>query len=68
MARPGGTFVVVLDAGEEAFSTIGNFARQNGLSGASLSAIGGFARATVGWFDLVDKSYRKIRSSSNARY
>jgi len=52
--------VLVLDAGEEAFSTISGFARQEGLDAASMTAIGAFARATVGWFDLPRKSYRKI--------
>jgi len=36
------TYVLVLDAGEEAFSAITGFAGQNRLGGASLSAIGAF--------------------------
>ena len=54
------TFVVVLDAGDEAFSAITDFANRNRLGGASLSAIGAFERATVGWFDLRTKTYRPI--------
>jgi len=54
------TFVVVLDAGDEAFATITDFANKNRLGGASLSAIGAFERATVGWFDLRAKSYKRI--------
>jgi predicted DNA-binding protein with PD1-like motif len=54
------TYVLVLDAGEEAFSAITGFAGKNGLSGASLTAIGAFERATVGWFDLAAKTYRPI--------
>lgn len=54
------TFVVVLDAGDEAFSALTDFANRNHLSGASLSAIGAFERTTVGWFDLRTKSYRPI--------
>ncbi|TMJ31538.1 MAG: DNA-binding protein [Alphaproteobacteria bacterium] len=54
------TFVVVLDAGDEAFAAITEFADKNRLGGASLSAIGAFARATVGWFDLRSKTYRPI--------
>jgi predicted DNA-binding protein with PD1-like motif len=54
------TYVLVLDAGEEAFSAITGFAGQNRLGGASLSAIGAFERATVGWFDLAAKTYRPI--------
>jgi len=54
------TFVLILDAGEEAFAAITNFAASNRLSGASLTAIGAFERATVGWFDLDKKSYQPI--------
>jgi hypothetical protein len=55
------TFVLILDTGEEAFSTISGFAGRERLSGASLTAIGAFSEATVGWFDLASKAYRKIR-------
>jgi predicted DNA-binding protein with PD1-like motif len=54
------TFVLVLDAGEEAFRTITDFAASRGLGGASLSAIGAFERAVVGWFDLKSRHYRPI--------
>jgi len=54
------TFVVVLDPGEEAFATLIGFATEQGVDGASLTAIGAFERATVGWFDLDAKTYRKI--------
>jgi hypothetical protein len=54
------TYVVVLDPGEEAFRTIGRFAEAEHLSAASLTALGAFSRATVGWFDLAAKTYRKI--------
>jgi len=52
--------VVVLDSGEEAFATLARFAAEAGISAASLTAIGAFERATVGWFDIASKSYRKI--------
>ena len=52
--------VVVLDSGEEAFATLARFAGEAGISAASLTAIGAFERATVGWFDFDSKSYRKI--------
>ncbi|CAN5661992.1 DNA-binding protein [soil metagenome] len=54
------TFVVVLDAGDEAFTALTDFANQHRLGGASLSAIGAFERVTVGWFDLRAKTYRPI--------
>jgi predicted DNA-binding protein with PD1-like motif len=54
------TFVAVLDSGEEAFAAITAFAAREKLLGASLTALGAFERATVGWFDLGGKTYRKI--------
>jgi len=52
--------VVILDSGEEAFAALTKFANEVKLSAASLSAIGAFEKATVGWFDFASKSYRKI--------
>lgn len=60
----GRTFVLVLDAGEEAFAAIAAFATETGLDSASLTAIGAFERATVGWFDLVKKAYKPIEIDS----
>lgn len=54
------TFVVVLDPGEEAFAALTSFAVEQKIGSASLTAIGAFQRATVGWFDLEAKTYRKI--------
>lgn len=53
-------FVLVLDQGEEAFKSIAAFADQEKISGASVSAIGAFSRAHLGWFDLAEKKYRPI--------
>jgi predicted DNA-binding protein with PD1-like motif len=52
--------VVILDPGEEAFAALTRFAHEAGIAAASLTAIGAFERATVGWFDIASKSYRKI--------
>jgi predicted DNA-binding protein with PD1-like motif len=52
--------VVILDPGEEAFAALARFANEQGIAAASLTAIGAFERATVGWFDISSKSYRKI--------
>src|SRR5882757_8411792 len=54
------TLIVILDNGEEAFSTLQNYARQEEIFAASLTAIGAFARATVGWFDFASKSYKEV--------
>lgn len=52
--------VVVLDTGEEAFSALTRFATEANISAASLTAIGAFEKAIVGWFDFEKKSYKKI--------
>jgi hypothetical protein len=54
------TFVLVLDPGDEALTAITGFATEMGLKTASLTAIGAFERATVGWFDLKRRAYRPI--------
>lgn len=54
-------YVVILNSGEEAFAALTRFANDANLSAASLTAIGAFERATVGWFDFASKSYRKIQ-------
>jgi len=53
-------YAVILDAGEEAFAALTKFANQAGIAAASLTAIGAFENATVGWFDVASKRYRKI--------
>jgi uncharacterized protein len=40
------TYVLVLDAGDEAFAAIADFASKNGLGGASQTALGAFERST----------------------
>jgi predicted DNA-binding protein with PD1-like motif len=54
------TFVVVLDPGEEAFRSISDFAEEQNVTTAAVTAIRAFERAIVGWFDFVSKAYRKI--------
>lgn len=58
------TFVLVLDAGEEAFAAITAFAVKEQISAASLTAIGAFERVKVGWFDLAKKAYKPIEVGS----
>src|SRR3569623_793269 len=47
------TRVVILDSGEEAFGSLTKFANDTEINAASLTAIGAFDTATVGWFDFV---------------
>lgn len=54
------TFVLVLDSGEEAFKAITAFSGAQNISGASVTAIGAFAQAKVGWFDFETKNYVPI--------
>jgi uncharacterized protein len=58
--NPERTFVLILDPGEEAFKAITEFANQNGISGASVAAVGAFKQARVGWFDIEAKRYKPI--------
>src|ERR1700757_2104431 len=54
------TFVLILDQGEAAFKSITESADREKITGASVSAIGAFAKAKVGWFDLAAKRYKPI--------
>ncbi len=47
-------------SGEEAFATLTKFVDGAGITAASLTAIGAFEKATIGWFDIDKKSYKKI--------
>jgi uncharacterized protein len=58
--HPERTFVLVLDQGEEAFKAITEFANKNAISGASVTALGAFKEAKVGWFDPEAKRYNPI--------
>jgi predicted DNA-binding protein with PD1-like motif len=57
------TRVVVLDSGEEAFAALAKFANEAGITAASLTAIGAFEKATIGWFDYDKKTYKSIEVS-----
>jgi hypothetical protein len=50
------TRIVVLDSGEEAFAALTKFANEVGITAASLTAIGAFEKATIGWFDFDKKT------------
>ncbi len=54
------TFAVVLDTGEEVMASLSAFAKENDLDAASLTAIGAFSDATLGYFDMERKEYKEI--------
>ena len=54
------TYVLILDKGDEAVSSIEGFTRENGIMAAQLTGIGAFSDAVLGFFDWETKSYRKI--------
>ena len=59
-ADPPVTYAVVLDTGDEAASELGRFVRENEVEAASITAIGAFREALLGYFDWPAKRYQKI--------
>ena len=53
------TFVLVFDTGDEVVSGLLDFAKEHKLA-ASMTAIGAFERATLGFFESERKDYKKI--------
>src|SRR5919108_2523318 len=54
------TFAVVLNRGEQVCHSLLSFAAEHNISAASVSGIGAFARATLGFFDWGRKNYDRI--------
>jgi predicted DNA-binding protein with PD1-like motif len=54
------TYVVVCDPGDEAVAALTQFARAERLEASQVTAVGGFERATVGWFDRAARTFRHI--------
>jgi uncharacterized protein len=54
------TYIVVCDQGDEAVSVLEQFARAERLEASQVTAVGGFERATVGWFDRAARQFRHI--------
>jgi uncharacterized protein len=55
------TYVAVLDPGEEAFSALSDWAAQEQISAAQVTAVGAFHGATLGWFDRAARDYRRVQ-------
>jgi len=54
------TYAVVLDSGDEVASELGKFVREKEVEAASVTAIGAFQDALLGYFDWQTKQYTKI--------
>lgn len=54
------TYVVVCDPDDEAVSVLTDFARAEDLEASQITGVGGFERATLGWFDRETKQHRPI--------
>lgn len=54
------TYAVVLDDGDEFMEVLERFAEEQGIQAAHFTAIGGFSRATLGYYDMEKREYREI--------
>ncbi|SCF08284.1 hypothetical protein GA0074695_3341 [Micromonospora viridifaciens] len=52
--------VVVVDKGEDAVAAVTEVAQRNGIRGARVTAVGGFAEADLGYFEREKRDYRRI--------
>ena len=59
-ADPPVTYAVVLDTGDEVIGALGKFVREQEIEAASVTAIGAFSRAVLGYFPWQAKQYKKI--------
>jgi uncharacterized protein len=54
------TFVLVFSTGERVIEPLLAFARSHEIAAASLTGIGAFERATLGYFDMQKRDYTRI--------
>jgi len=54
------TYAVIFATGDEAAAGLLDFAKEHRLAGSHFTAIGGFSRAILGYFDPNIKEYKKI--------
>lgn len=59
-ADPPVTYAVAVETGDEAVKRLGEFVREQDVEAASITAIGAFRRAVLGYFDWQSKQYEKI--------
>jgi uncharacterized protein len=54
------TYAVIFDTGDEVASELGRFVRENEVEAASVTAIGAFQDALLGYFEWQTMQYKKI--------
>jgi hypothetical protein len=54
------TYAIVLDTGDEVIESLIRFVREQEVEAASITAIGAFTDAVLGYFDWQTKQYRRI--------
>jgi len=59
-ADPPVTYAVVLDTGDEVVGELSKFVRDQEVEAASVTAIGAFGRALLGYFQWETKQYKQI--------
>lgn len=59
-ADPPVTYAVVLDTDDEVVGQLGKFVRDQEVEAASITAIGAFSRALLGYFQWDTKQYKQI--------
>lgn len=59
-ADPPVTYALAFETGDEVMSVLGRFVREAEVEAASVTAIGAFERATLGYFDWDKKDYVKF--------
>lgn len=59
-ADPPVTYAIALETGDEVVKLLGGFVREQEVEAASITAIGAFRRAVLGYFEWQSKSYKKI--------
>jgi uncharacterized protein len=62
-ADPPITYAVIFDTGDEVAAELGRFVRENEVEAASVTAIGAFEAALLGYFDWQTKEYKRISVS-----
>jgi len=58
-AGPPATYAVVLAKGDEVMRELGRIVREQKIEAASITAIGAFERAILGYFDWETKEYKR---------